>query len=387
MNGFFSRRCNTSRSEVPPSVLVVGQGPPTRGGIPTFVTDITGDAWLGRRLSLRFLNTTPRGTKRPGSLHASNLGFALRDAGRVFIGAVRSDIVHLNLAAAPTLPLLRAAFLSTVAKAGGAKVVLHAHTGRLPESMQSRTYRAVMMALLVVIDRLIVVSRSAESALSAAGRRIVRLENGIDFGRVQTGPKALDPPLLAFVGTVCERKGLMDLREALEILVEDFGRLPVRVVVMGDARQEGPGVFERVRRSFDEAGLAAVEFAGVIEPLKVTGILSEASIFCLPSHWEGFPLSILEAMSAGAAVVATSVGDIPEILDHGRAGLLVEVRDPAALASALRSLITEPEEARRLGAAARARVESVYGRDRMVRTLQDIYLQALGSQPRSPYSM
>ncbi len=76
-------------------------------------------------------------------------------------------------------------------------------------------------------------------------------------------------------------------------------------------------------------------------------------MFCLPSHHEGVPLSVLEAMAAGVPVVATRVGGIPEVVEDGVSGLLVAPRDPAALELALRSVLEDPQLAQRLRAGGR----------------------------------
>ena len=364
-----------SVAERPPRVLVVGQGPPTRGGIPTFITELATDPWLARKVQFEVLNTTPRTTKRPGALSPANVRLALTHASAVWRRARRTDVVHLNLAPAPTFPLLRAILLSAAAKAARSRVMLHAHSGRIERCAESRTYRRLLRLASRVVDEFIVVSRPAERVVAEARNRVIYLPNGIDVDRFSTGPKPTEPPHLAFVGTICERKGLVDLLQALKALPQGPGeaRLPVRVVLVGDSAQEGPDEFDRVRRAYVDAGLSEVQFCGPVDRQRIVEILARSSIFCLPSHWEGFPLSVLEAMASGAAVVATSVGEIPSMLDHGRAGILTPVHDPAALATAIKRLIDDPEERARLGDAARRRVRELYGRRRMASCLYDTY--------------
>jgi glycosyltransferase involved in cell wall biosynthesis len=177
---------------------------------------------------------------------------------------------------------------------------------------------------------------------------------------------------------VCERKGLIDLRDALRSLRSEDGRLPFRTLVAGDGTQEGPGAFERTKQAYDDVGLRDVEFLGAVTPERLRVLLAAASVFCLPSHWEGFPLAILEAMASRAAVVATSVGDIPHILDHGRAGALVSPHDPAGLAEVLGTLARDPEERRRLGKLGRERVERKFRLEIVVRELAELYLGLTG---------
>jgi glycosyltransferase involved in cell wall biosynthesis len=115
-----------------------------------------------------------------------------------------------------------------------------------------------------------------------------------------------------------------------------------------------------------------------VGPDDVADLLARSAIFCLPSHFEGFPLAVLEAMASEAAVVATGVGDVPRILDGGRAGVLVPVGDGRRLSEALGSLARSPEERGALAAAGRARVASRWDEDRMVRRLLELYRRVAG---------
>ena len=94
-----------------------------------------------------------------------------------------------------------------------------------------------------------------------------------------------------------------------------------------------------------------VHFLGV--RTDVAEILSSADIFALASHWEGTPLSVMEAMAAGLPVVATRVGGVPELVEHGTTGLLVAPGDMQSFAAALAAVARDPQRRRELGEAAR----------------------------------
>jgi glycosyltransferase involved in cell wall biosynthesis len=355
---------------------VVGQGPPAIGGIPTFVGNLIASSSLRQAASLAFVNTTPGGARRPGAITTTNLIRSIGDAVRVFRAARRADVVHLNVSAAPTAPLGRALLLAAAARGAGARTILHAHTGRLHLAARGRLYRWLLRRSSLVIDAFVVVSRIEADAARAVGLDPEVIPNGLDVTRFPTGPKD-DPPLIAFVGTVCERKGLIDLLGALSHLRRE-GASPFRVEIVGDASQEGPGVFERIRLAYRRAGLDGVVFRGVLDRNGVDDVLARASIFCLPSHWEGLPLSLLEAMAAEAAPIATTVGEIPWMLDDGRAGVLVGPRDVTGLGAALRELIEEPDRRAALGAAARRRVQERYGEPASFEALAALYRRLAG---------
>jgi hypothetical protein len=104
--------------------------------------------------------------------------------------------------------------------------------------------------------------------------------------------------------------------------------------------------------------------------------LRDAAMFVYITHSEGLGSGALLAMSAGVPVIASDVGGLPEIVEHGRTGLLVE-NEPASIAAAIHELRCDPDLARRLGAAARQRVLEKFTVDRMVSRTMEIYRQVL----------
>ena len=101
-----------------------------------------------------------------------------------------------------------------------------------------------------------------------------------------------------------------------------------------------------------------MEFLGFRDD--VPALLAQAAVVVVPSRSEGLGLSALEAMAAGKPVVASAVGGLREVVIHEETGLLVPPEDPAALAAALKSLLSAPERARKMGEAGRARVETEF---------------------------
>jgi glycosyltransferase involved in cell wall biosynthesis len=109
----------------------------------------------------------------------------------------------------------------------------------------------------------------------------------------------------------------------------------------------------------------------------VPDLLAAADLFVLPSHFEGLPVSVLEAMSAARPVVATAVGGTDEAVTDGETGLLVPPRDPAALAAAVRRISSDPELARRLATAGRARVEREFSAEATACAVAAVYDEVL----------
>jgi glycosyltransferase involved in cell wall biosynthesis len=148
----------------------------------------------------------------------------------------------------------------------------------------------------------------------------------------------------------------------------------------GETAQKGfRAELERLAR---ELGIAAlVHFLGFRDD--VPAIIQAADVMALPSRDEGLPLAVLEAMACGRPVVSTPVGGVPEAITDGETGLLVQPDDPEALAGAVLRILRDTELARRLGAAARRRVEKQFSLDRFAAQVVDLYEELLAARARS----
>src|SRR5262249_50813680 len=131
-----------------------------------------------------------------------------------------------------------------------------------------------------------------------------------------------------------------------------------------------------------DLGLAErVHFAGY-QP-RPEPYLHAMDVFALSSQSEGMPLSVLEAWAADVPVVSTRVGGIPELVDDGRTGVLVDFDDEEAMAQALGDLLADPDLARGLRKAGRDRVEA-FSLERMADEYQRHYLELLGRGALTP---
>jgi glycosyltransferase involved in cell wall biosynthesis len=105
----------------------------------------------------------------------------------------------------------------------------------------------------------------------------------------------------------------------------------------------------------------------------VTNLLAQSQVFVLSTHYEGLPISILEAMRAGLPVIASNVNGIPEQIEDHKTGLLIPPRDPEALAQAIQALNNSPELRYRMGIAARIKFEQEFTVEKMVNQTQQVY--------------
>ena len=154
-----------------------------------------------------------------------------------------------------------------------------------------------------------------------------------------------------YVGRLRTRKAVAVLLEAMASI--GARRPDLRLVIAGDGEQA-----EALRRRAAKSDLRGrVEFAGALSREAIAERYRQAAVLCLPSIYEGFPVTIVEAMAAGLPVVATRVAGVPEAVDHGTTGLLVDPEDAAALATAIERVIEDIDARRRMGRAAREEFE------------------------------
>lgn len=165
------------------------------------------------------------------------------------------------------------------------------------------------------------------------------------------------------------------------LLIGAFARVradaPLYLLLVG-----GGELQEKAREQVDALGLQArVRFLGV--RADVADILNAADVFVLSSRVEGNPLSVMEAMAVGLPVVSTAVGGVPELVQHGKTGLLVPSEDRDALAGALQALIDDPARRQAMGAAARQHAIEHFDIRLTVRGYEQLYDRLLQrSQPR-----
>lgn len=351
-------------------VLLVGKGPPDRGGISAFLQTLLASD-LAQRHDLRLLNLTREEVPRAGRLTKANLRRTLADARRLRREAANADVVHIHSALVPSVTLIRAGLLCAAARSRGAKVVLHVHSGLVELWLTTRARRALARAALGAAHRIVTMSNPTRDAIATAvgERRTSVVDNGIDVDRFRPGRGSRARPRILYAGLLTPRKGVIDLLRASDEL--ERRDLPHELVLAGGMPDEGPDDEAAVRA----AASPTARLLGAKPHDEMPALYRDADVFCLPSWFEAMPLSILEAMASGLPVVATDVGDVPRVVEHGITGLLVPPKRPDALAEALAELLGDPERRRAMGSRGRTAVEARYSARRMIDEIDAIYGQ------------
>lgn len=173
---------------------------------------------------------------------------------------------------------------------------------------------------------------------------------------------------LLYIGWVITEKGIIDLLDAVSILSKKIHNF--RLVIVGPLFDKGQYWEEEVAAR----GLhGMVEFTGsVANKSELIQILDDSSIFILPSHFEGLPVVMIEAMARGKPCVGTNVGAIPDLLNHGHAGIVVLPHEPSMLADELSKLISHPELLAGLSKNAYSRARELYSYKNCLDSFQKI---------------
>ena len=287
------------------------------------------------------------------------------------------DVIHAHQMFSPTMI---GAALTAI---GRPKLVVTAHRGG-PEGdvglMRNKTlgpqrmevYRRLADAFVVISSEI----RRELSSIGVAEDRLHDIPNGVDtvafhpvdeVERVATAERLGLPTEgrnVVFAGRLTPIKGLDTLFESVPLLDDDIN------VIVGGAGELAPWV-ESVA-----GGPLAGRVVAIGPREDMPDVLRACHAWVLPSRGEGLPLSLLEAMSAGLAVVATDVGGIPEVLSDGVNGVLVRPDDPAALAAGIRRALADRE---RLTRAARALVVEDFSAETMVIRHEKLFASLTGS--------
>ena len=337
-----------------PRVLLAGHLAPPLGGIATFCQALL-DSPLAGLVDLRFVQTSSRARflSSSGKATGTNIVEALKDCGRFFraCAAERPAIAHICTAVGASF--LKNGLCVVLARAMGCRVVLHPHCSFDRLYAGPRLWKWYCNRIFRLSSGVVVLSEEWFALRELVpGVKLHYLPNAIDIRpyrevasrRSRTEGQAIR---LLYLGHLAEVKGTDDLLEAFKIL--DAGGKPVALDLVGDF------LFEQ-----DEARLAAA-VGGASVPGKTVRLVppvwgedklacfERADIFVFPSHYEGMPMAVLEAMAAGLPVVATAVGGIPELVSDGVNGVLTPPRAPRDLSRALEKLCRDASLRSRMG--------------------------------------
>lgn len=347
----------------PPRIAMLGTDLSAPGGI-SGVLQAYAQAGLAQRWPIEWIPTWRH------AAWADRVQRAAQAAARLWRLLVegRLQAVHAHIAARGST-WRKMALLAPV-HAARRPVILHVHDGGFHDwwARQPGVLRRAIRDELNRAHRLVALDELAREQLQsiAPRARLVILPNPVAVWPDDAQPMA---GRVLMLSRLWPQKGVDDLLQAATRL-----RHPFELVCAGDgdlqdwaSRARGLGVSHRVR------------WTGWLDAQDKREALRSAQILVLPSHVEGQPMALLEAMAASVPVVATAVGGIPALLREG-GGRLVPPRDPDALAQALDALLGDPAQARQIGAQGRRFVMRHHALPLAVDRLESLYRE-IGLQP------
>jgi colanic acid/amylovoran biosynthesis glycosyltransferase len=199
--------------------------------------------------------------------------------------------------------------------------------------------------------------------------KVATLYNGVDLRAFAVPRQPATPPLVLGVGRLVEKKGFRYLIDAVAGLVRDGKALDLAIVGDGEDRKQ-------LEAHLASVACPRIRMLGARTQDQVRQLMGQATLMALPcvvgedGNRDALPTVLLEAMAAGVPVISTPVGGVEEIVDDGRAGVLVPEHDVPALQRAIVDLLDQPAKARELGEHGRVRAERLFDLTRNVATLR-----------------
>jgi glycosyltransferase involved in cell wall biosynthesis len=351
-----------------PKALIVGPHPPPPGGMANFIANLKSSRIVDFYSIRGFDTDYPRSIKGTRILEILYLPVMyLRYAITLLFNS--PDLVHVH---SPSFnSFFKHTLFASFAKGRGIPVLLHIHGGRFRDffNASSDKRKKRIRELLSKPDLLAVLSDEWKEFFSEItdSKNIRVIENGVPLERftpVDHGSKSSGVKIL-FVGAVKESKGVDDLLQAIVTVCQKHPEIQLAIVGGGDLNK-----YEKIAT---EKGINKnIHFTGVLTGDDLVKKYSDANIFILPSHAEGMPLVLLEAMSMKLACIATNVGAIPGILKP-EGGILINPKDIEALTNSMLKLVENPELVRSMGDFNRNLVEREYSFNKTAEKIRKAY--------------
>lgn len=338
------------------TLCIVAPLPPPYGGISHWATLVSQGADGNANVEISILDTAPRWRSiHNRSLFDRAIGGAfqlVRDISRLFYKLVSARYTVLHLTTSGSVALVRDVLVAIIARIFRIPLVYHLHFGRVPDiSKKSSMEWQLLFFVMTMADRVIAIDLLTYSAISNSSSHIAveLVPNCVDIAALPVPTSSEGMLTAVFLGWVVESKGVEELLEAWCNIQQDGWRLKIVGPCDGHYR-------EFLSRKFAST---TIDFIGELPHSEAMKLLACCDLFVLPSHTEGFPNVVLEAMALRKPIVATNVGAIPEMLSEG-CGTLVEVKDVAALQKAIEALMHDSLLREKMGETAFDRANTYY---------------------------
>ncbi|MCX5659220.1 MAG: glycosyltransferase family 4 protein [Planctomycetota bacterium] len=374
---------------------MVGPLPPTRGGVTTYMLNVMGSFLNERFTFLPFTTSRP-----PKKNVAANWGYtAILRGGvmRLISGALitlwhvlifpfvmlirRPAVVHVM--ASDYLVFWEATYYVMMARLFRRPALLRVGGGfDVFYADSSPRMKRMIRGALQLPDGVIVLSDYWREMFAELGRtkNLFVIYNAVGEDVLLDAPPRREgrPICLFLAGPEALRKGSREVIAAIALLEKRGIHAEHRLLAIP------PVVEEEIHRAgISRAGISqTVRIQGSLDRQEVVREMRQAHIFLLPSHGEGFPNSLLEAMTAHMAAIATRVGAVPEIISDGVGGILIPTGDAEALAQAMATLIQDPQRCEAMGRHNGKSVRERFANSVVLPKLEAVYRQLIEESGR-----
>ena len=256
------------------------------------------------------------------------------------------------------------------AKKAGKKIIIHQHAADFDKfffEQASAIKKQKIIDIFNMADRVIVLSEEWANFFA---------KYVCDSGKVEVIYNGVIPPEyikkdyrdhnVLMLGQLGERKGTYDLLQAIPLVLKS---VPDARFYFG-----GDGEIEKCKKIVNEYGVNEyVHFLGWIRGQKKEELFKSCSTFILPSHHEGMPMAVLEAMSYGLATISSNAGGIPRIIEQNVSGIRVDAGNVEEISSALISVLESEPLRTSLGQSGRERIREEFDFSKNIKKLLDLY--------------
>lgn len=202
------------------------------------------------------------------------------------------------------------------------------------------------------------VAETTKKLIDVKNKKVTVIYNPIDTTRFyQSDSSKIEKHTLLFVGTIIEKKGIRQLVQALEYLVDYYPDIQLKIAGRnGNIPGTRTPYFPILEKEITEKIKTHITFVGSIPNFEIPSLIEKAQICCYPSHMEAMPLAWLEVLAMGKVFLGSTTGPGPEAVQDGVTGFLVNPHDPKAIANKIKYIFENYDQAIKMGIEARKRV-------------------------------